>query len=157
DGASYIVMEYLEGLTLGEALDTPRGLSVGDALDIGIQMTEALGAAHAAGVVHRDLKPDNVFLLQSEDGWFVKILDFGIAKIMQSGQKLTVAGSVIGTPHYMSPEQATGGRTDERTDIYSLGCILYEMACGNVPFDAENPLAVISMQVTDEPPALRKR
>jgi tRNA A-37 threonylcarbamoyl transferase component Bud32 len=98
DGASYIVMEYLEGLTLGEALDTPAGLSIGDALDIGIQMTEALGAAHAAGVVHRDLKPDNVFLLQSEGGWFVKILDFGIAKIMQSGQKLTVAGSVIGTP-----------------------------------------------------------
>jgi serine/threonine-protein kinase len=157
DGASYIVMEYLEGLTLGEALDTPAGLSIGDALDIGIQMTEALGAAHAAGVVHRDLKPDNVFLLQSEGGWFVKILDFGIAKIMQSGQKLTVAGSVIGTPHYMSPEQATGGRTDERTDIYSLGCMLYELACGKVPFDAENPLAVISMQVTDDPPPLRKR
>jgi tRNA A-37 threonylcarbamoyl transferase component Bud32 len=157
DGASYIVMEYLEGLTLGEALDTPSGLSLGDALDIGIQMTEALGAAHAAGVVHRDLKPDNVFLLQSEGGWFVKILDFGIAKIMQSGQKLTVAGSVIGTPHYMSPEQATGGRTDERTDVYSLGCMLYELACGKVPFDAENPLAVISMQVTDDPPPLRKR
>ncbi len=157
DGASYIVMEYLEGLTLGEALDTPNGLSIGDALDIGIQMAEALGAAHAAGVVHRDLKPDNVFLLQSEGGWFVKILDFGIAKIMQSGQKLTVAGSVIGTPHYMSPEQATGGRTDERTDVYSLGCMLYELACGKVPFDAENPLAVISMQVTDDPPPLRKR
>jgi eukaryotic-like serine/threonine-protein kinase len=157
DGASYIVMEYLEGLTLGEALDLPGGLSLGDALDVGIQMTEALGAAHAVGVVHRDLKPDNVFLLQGDDGWFVKILDFGIAKIMQSGQKLTVAGSVIGTPHYMSPEQATGGRTDARTDIYSIGVILYEMACGKVPFDAENPLAVISMQVTDDPPPLRKR
>jgi serine/threonine protein kinase len=157
DGASYIVMEYLEGLTLGEALDTPGGLSLGDAIDIGVQMTEALGAAHAAGVVHRDLKPDNVFLLQSEAGWFVKILDFGIAKIMQGGQKLTAVGSVIGTPHYMSPEQATGGRTDERTDVYSIGVILYEMACGKVPFDAENPLAVISMQVTDEPPPLRKR
>jgi eukaryotic-like serine/threonine-protein kinase len=107
DGASYIVMEYLEGLTLGEALDSPNGLSLGDAIDIGIQMTEALGAAHAVGVVHRDLKPDNVFLLQTETGWFVKVLDFGIAKIMQGGQKLTAVGSVIGTPHYMSPEQAT--------------------------------------------------
>ena len=157
DGTSYIVMEYLEGLTLGEAMDAPGGLSVGDAVDIGIQITEALAAAHTIGVVHRDLKPDNVFLLQSEHGWFAKILDFGIAKVMQGGQKLTVAGSVIGTPHYMSPEQATGGRTDERTDIYALGVILYEMCCGKVPFDAENPLAVISMQVTDEPPPLRKR
>jgi len=157
DGASYIVMEYLEGLTLGEAMDTPGGLSLGDGIDVGIQMAQALGAAHTAGVVHRDLKPDNVFLLHSDSGWFVKILDFGIAKIMQGGQKLTVAGSVIGTPHYMSPEQATGGRTDARTDIYSLGVILYEMACGKVPFDAENPLAVISMQVTDDPPPLRKR
>ncbi|HEV8551430.1 MAG TPA: serine/threonine-protein kinase, partial [Polyangiaceae bacterium] len=120
DGTSYIVMEYLDGVTLGEALDAPGGLSVGDALDISIQITQALGAAHAIGVVHRDLKPDNVFLLQTEQGWFAKILDFGIAKVMQGGQKLTVAGSVIGTPHYMSPEQATGARTDERTDIYSL-------------------------------------
>jgi tRNA A-37 threonylcarbamoyl transferase component Bud32 len=157
DGASYIVMEYLEGLTLGEAMDAPGGLSVGDAVDLGIQITEALAAAHAIGVVHRDLKPDNVFLLQSESGWFAKILDFGIAKVMHATQKLTVAGSVIGTPHYMSPEQATGGRTDERTDIYALGVILYEMCCGRVPFDAENPLAVISMQVTDEPPPLRKQ
>jgi len=77
--------------------------------------------------------------------------------VMHGGQRLTVAGSVIGTPHYMSPEQATGGRTDERTDIYALGVILYEMCCGKVPFDAENPLAVISMQVTDEPPPLRKQ
>jgi serine/threonine-protein kinase len=76
---------------------------------------------------------------------------------MHSSQKLTAVGSVIGTPHYMSPEQATGGRTDERTDIYSLGVIMYEMACGKVPFDAESPLAVISMQVTDQPTPLRKR
>jgi tRNA A-37 threonylcarbamoyl transferase component Bud32 len=157
DGATYIVMEYLEGITLGEALDAPGGLPLGDALDIGIQMAEALGAAHNVGVVHRDLKPDNVFLLQGEEGYFVKVLDFGIAKVLHSGQKLTVAGSVIGTPHYMSPEQATGARTDATTDIYSLGVMLYEMACGKVPFDAENPLAVISMQVTEEPPPLRKR
>jgi serine/threonine-protein kinase len=157
DGATYIVMEYLEGVTLGEALDAPGGIPLGDAIDIGIQIAEALGAAHAVGVVHRDMKPDNVFLLQGEAGWFVKVLDFGIAKVLHSGQKLTVAGSVIGTPHYMSPEQATGGRTDASTDVYSLGVMLYEMACGKVPFDAENPLAVISMQVTDEPPPLRKR
>jgi predicted Ser/Thr protein kinase len=157
DGATYLVMEYLEGLTLGEALDADGGLAFEDAIGIAVRVAAALSAAHAAGVVHRDLKPDNVFLVRVEDGWFVKVLDFGIAKIMHSSQKLTAVGSVIGTPHYMSPEQATGARTDERTDIYSLGVILYEMACGKVPFDAESPLAVISMQVTDEPAALRKR
>jgi serine/threonine-protein kinase len=157
DGATYIVMEYLEGITLGEAIDREGGLSLGDALDIGCQIAQALAAAHAIGIVHRDLKPDNVFLLQTDGGWFVKILDFGIAKVMHGGQKLTAVGSVIGTPHYMSPEQATGARTDVGTDIYSLGVMLYEMACGRVPFDAENPLAVISMQVTEEPQPLRKR
>jgi serine/threonine-protein kinase len=157
DGATYLVMEYLEGLTLGEAMDTEGGLAFEDAIGIATRVAAALAAAHVAGVVHRDLKPDNVFLVQGEDGWFVKVLDFGIAKVMHSSQKLTAVGSVIGTPHYMSPEQATGGRTDERTDIYSLGVIMYEMACGKVPFDAESPLAVISMQVTDLPTPLRKR
>jgi eukaryotic-like serine/threonine-protein kinase len=157
DGATYLVMEYLEGLTLGEALDAEGGLALEDAIGIATRVAAALSAAHAAGVVHRDLKPDNVFLVRAEEGWFVKVLDFGIAKVMHSSQKLTAVGSVIGTPHYMSPEQATGVRTDERTDIYSLGVILYEMACGKVPFDAESPLAVISMQVTDEAVPLRKR
>jgi eukaryotic-like serine/threonine-protein kinase len=157
DGATYIVMEYLEGITLGEAIDREGGLSLGDALDIGCQIAQALAAAHAIGIVHRDLKPDNVFLLQTDPGWFVKILDFGIAKVMHDGQRVTAVGTVIGTPHYMSPEQATGARTDTGTDIYSLGVMLYEMACGRVPFDAENPLAVVSMQVTEEPQPLRKR
>lgn len=158
DGATYIVMEHLEGVTLGEALDKQAdGLTIDQTLQIGIQIAEAVATAHAAGVVHRDLKPDNVFLLTREDGLFVKILDFGIAKILSGSQKLTQAGSVMGTPHYMSPEQATGARTDERTDIYSVGIMLYEMLCGKVPFDAENPLAVISMQVTDPPVPLRKR
>ena len=157
DGATYLVMEYLEGLTLGEAMDAEGGIALEDAIGIATRVAAALSAAHAAGVVHRDLKPDNVFLVRAEEGWFVKVLDFGIAKVMHSSQKLTAVGSVIGTPHYMSPEQATGVRTDERTDIYSLGVILYEMACGKVPFDAESPLAVISMQVTDEAVPLRKR
>jgi serine/threonine-protein kinase len=157
DGATYLVMEYLEGLTLGEAMDAEGGLALEDAIGITIRVAAALSAAHAVGVVHRDLKPDNVFLQRGEEGWFVKVLDFGIAKVMNSSQKLTAVGSVIGTPHYMSPEQATGARTDERTDIYSLGVILYEMACGKVPFDAESPLAVISMQVTEQPAPLGKR
>jgi serine/threonine protein kinase len=158
DGAAYIVMEQLEGQTLYQLLaDTPR-FSISRALGIAIQIADALGAAHAAGVVHRDLKPDNVFLVRSEDEPdFVKILDFGIAKVLRSGSKLTQAGSVMGTPAYMSPEQAMGTATDHRTDIYSLGIMLYEMAAGQVPFDAESPLAVLSMQVSDPPPKLGHR
>ncbi len=158
DGAAYIVMEQLEGQTLYQLIaDTPR-LSITRAIGIAIQIADALGAAHAAGVVHRDLKPDNVFLVRSEDEPdFVKILDFGIAKVLRSGSKLTQAGSVMGTPAYMSPEQAMGTATDLRTDVYSLGIMLYEMAAGQVPFDAESPLAVLSMQVSDAPPKLSSR
>jgi serine/threonine-protein kinase len=158
DGAAYIVMEQLEGQTLYQLIaDTPR-LSISRALGIAIQIADALGAAHAAGVVHRDLKPDNVFLVRGEDEPdFVKILDFGIAKVLRSGSKLTQAGSVMGTPAYMSPEQAMGTATDLRTDIYALGIMLYEMAAGQVPFDAESPLAVLSMQVSDPPPKLSRR
>jgi serine/threonine protein kinase len=158
DGAAYIVMEQLEGQTLYQLIaDTPR-LSISRALGIAIQIAEALGAAHAAGVVHRDLKPDNVFLVRVEDEPdFVKILDFGIAKVLRAGSKLTQAGSVMGTPAYMSPEQAMGTATDLRTDIYALGIMLYEMAAGQVPFDAESPLAVLSMQVSDAPPQLSRR
>jgi serine/threonine-protein kinase len=158
DGAAYIVMEQLEGQTLYQLIaDTPR-LSISRSLGIAIQIADALGAAHAAGVVHRDLKPDNVFLVRSTDEPdFVKILDFGIAKVLSSGSKLTQAGSVMGTPAYMSPEQAMGTATDLRTDIYSLGIMLYEMAAGQVPFDAESPLAVLSMQVSDPPPKLSRR
>jgi serine/threonine-protein kinase len=158
DGAAYIVMEQLEGQTLYQLIaDTPR-LSISRALGIAIQIADALGAAHAAGVVHRDLKPDNVFLVRGEDEPdFVKILDFGIAKVLRSGSKLTQAGSVMGTPAYMSPEQAMGTATDLRTDIYALGIMLYEMAAGQVPFDAESPLAVLSMQVSDAPPRLSRR
>ncbi|HEV8247799.1 MAG TPA: serine/threonine-protein kinase, partial [Polyangiaceae bacterium] len=157
DGAAYIVMEYLEGATLYRDLcDSPQ-LPMERTLSIGIQVADALSVAHQAGVVHRDLKPDNVFLTRSAGKDFVKILDFGIAKVLRSGSKLTQAGSVMGTPAYMSPEQALGTATDARTDIYALGIMLYEMASGEVPFDAETPLAVLSKQVTEEPVKLSKR
>ncbi len=156
DGAAYIVMEYLEGATLYRVLaETPR-LPMERTLAIGIQVSDALSAAHAAGVVHRDLKPDNVFVTRSAGRDFVKILDFGIAKVLRSGSKLTQAGSVMGTPAYMSPEQAMGTAADARTDIYALGIMLYEMAAGDVPFDAESPLAVLSMQVSEEARQLSK-
>ncbi len=149
DGAVYIMMEYLEGQTLYRELEQTPRLPLSRALNIAIQIADALADAHDAAIVHRDLKPDNVFLTRFKGKDFVKILDFGIAKVQRSGNKLTQAGTVIGTPAYMSPEQAMGRETDHRTDIYALGIMLYEMVCGHVPFDAESPLAVLQMQVTD--------
>ncbi|HVJ19335.1 MAG TPA: serine/threonine-protein kinase, partial [Polyangiaceae bacterium] len=151
DGAVYILMEYLHGQTLYKELEQTPRLAPARAIDIAIQIAGALGAAHHAAIVHRDLKPDNVFLTRAAGKDFVKILDFGIAKVQRSGSKLTQAGTVIGTPAYMSPEQAMGRETDQRTDVYALGIMLYEMVCGQVPFDAESPLAVLQMQVTETP------
>jgi serine/threonine-protein kinase len=118
-------------------------------------MSEGLDAAHAAGVIHRDLKPENVFLAPQPDGaLFVKIFDFGIAKVARARKRLTYAGAVFGTPHYMSPEQARGDEVDQRSDLYALGVMLFEMITGNVPFDGEDPLAVMSQHVDRVPPLM---
>jgi serine/threonine protein kinase len=158
DGTAYMVMEYLEGRSLAELIEGWSPLPLERITKIGVQIAEALNAAHLAGIVHRDLKPDNVFLCEREDDVdFVKILDFGIAKFGVSQARLTQAGAVFGTPAYMSPEQALGKATDGRTDIYALGVMLYEMACGRVPFQGENAIAVLSMHANEEPEALSAR
>jgi serine/threonine-protein kinase len=158
DGAAYMVMEYLEGRSLAELIEGWSPLTLERMLKIGVQIAEALNAAHLAGIVHRDLKPDNVFLCEREhDPDFVKILDFGIAKFGVSQARLTQAGAVFGTPAYMSPEQALGKATDGRTDIYALGVMLYEMACGRVPFQGENALAVLAMHSNEPPEPLSSR
>jgi eukaryotic-like serine/threonine-protein kinase len=139
DGQHYIAMEYVEGETLRQRLTTSR-LSLREALDIAIQVAAALSVAHAAGIVHRDIKPENVML--RPDG-VVKVLDFGLAKLAAVGQPgadttqlgvHTDAGTVVGTAAYMSPEQARGQQVDGRTDIWSLGVMLYEMLAGRSPF-----------------------
>jgi len=152
DGSTYFVMEMLDGPPLtkfmsGEPLETKR------ILKIGAQLSDALGAAHARQIVHRDLKPDNVHLVRhGNDHEFVKVLDFGIAKVANTGEtKLTQAGQVFGTPHYMSPEQCAGHDVDHRTDIYALGVMLYEMACGRVPFDADNLMGLLTKHVYEQP------
>jgi serine/threonine-protein kinase len=155
DGTVYLVMEYLEGRSLADLIEGWAPLAVERVVKIGLQVAEALEAAHRAGIVHRDLKPDNVFLIErGGEPDFVKILDFGIAKFGQSQARLTHAGAIFGTPAYMSPEQALGKETDGRTDVYALGVMLYEMACGRVPFQGENPLSVLALHATETPPPL---
>jgi serine/threonine protein kinase len=122
------------------------------AIHIAIQLCRALGAAHDAGIIHRDLKPENVFLIRRNDTEdFVKVLDFGIAKVANGPKRLTRAGEVLGTPHYMSPEQCEGDGVDHRTDIYALGVLLYEMVTGHVPHDADTMMGILTKQMYEDP------
>ena len=162
-GVPYIMMELLEGETLGRRLERERRLRVADAVEIALQTAQALHAAHSVGIVHRDLKPDNLFLVADPirpGHERVKVLDFGIAKLRKGlGNSLhTSTGAVMGTPIYMSPEQCRGvGAIDRRSDVYSLGIIFYEMLCGEPPFHSEGPGDVLLMHMSQEPerPALR--
>jgi eukaryotic-like serine/threonine-protein kinase len=157
DGSTYFVMEYLDGFSLSRLIDAEKRLLAPRICHIAVQITAGLSAAHAGGIVHRDLKPDNVILVpRGNDDEFVKILDFGIAKVMSTAEKLTVAGAVFGTPHYMSPEQAAGNPVDHRTDIYSLGIMLYEMVCGQLPFNADNFMAILSQHMYQAPTPIRE-
>jgi serine/threonine-protein kinase len=156
DGATYFIMEHLTGTPLSKLLEGGTPVELPRLLAIARELCAGLTAAHAAGIVHRDLKPDNVFLIQrGAERDFVKILDFGIAKVSTGGApKLTQAGAVFGTPHYMSPEQAAGNPVDQRGDVYSLGIMLYEMASGRVPFDADSFMAILTQHLHKAPPPL---
>jgi eukaryotic-like serine/threonine-protein kinase len=159
-GNAYIVMELLEGESLGAVLRREHRLSGPRALQLTRHIAEALAAAHDKQIVHRDLKPDNVFVLAAPAaGSPIKILDFGIAKLMSpdaSHGSNTRTGSLLGTPIYMSPEQCRGrGEIDQRTDIYSLGCILFEMLCGRPPFVDEGFGELIHSHLSIAPPSIR--
>src|SRR5271167_4864782 len=146
-GIAYTSMEFVEGDSLRSVLNRFGGLPVRKALDLAQQICSGLQEAHAQGIVHRDLKPENVMIDAQGN---VKIMDFGIARSMEAGTRLT--GSMVGTPAYMAPEQVAGKAVDYRTDIYSLGLILYEMFTGTPAFAADNSIAVALKQMREEPP-----
>jgi hypothetical protein len=168
DGSFFLVLEYVEGKSLRDAVNEGR-LELGRALHITRQIASALGRAHALGIVHRDLKPENVMLVtRDEDHDFVKVLDFGIAKVPVGamfgenkapggGQVLTQLGMVYGTPEYMAPEQALGQPVDARADLYALGAMAFEMITGARPFDHESKVTLLGMHVTAPIPRMVDR
>jgi serine/threonine protein kinase len=162
-GEAFLAMEFLEGHDLSDELARAGVLDPSRALPIAMQICRALAAAHARGVVHRDMKPDNVFLQRTTDGEIVKIVDFGIAQLRSTEEaakseprrrRLTKTGMIFGTPEYMAPEQAGGRTADHRVDVYAVGVILYEMFSGAVPFTGDSFIAVLSAAVHEPPPLL---
>ncbi len=143
DGSAYVLMELLHGRTLYEVLQEDGRLSARRVAEIMTQVAEGISLAHAAGIVHRDLKPENIFLAKTDGGEEdVKILDFGVSKFEDAGgeapSRLTAEGTLVGTPYYMSPEQAAGRAIDARTDVYAMGVMMYEALAGRLPFEAES-------------------
>ncbi len=163
DGACYFVMEYLEGRNLAQIVRAEGPMDPRRAIGIMIHVCSALEEAHQAGIIHRDLKPENVFLTsQGGIADFPKVLDFGLAKVTEKQMRpgslvLTQQGMVFGTPEFMSPEQARGKPLDGRSDIYSLGVILYELVTGKLPFDAKRPIEFIQLHVRETPQSLLER
>lgn len=161
DGHLFIVMDFADGKSLAELLSEEKSLPPSRAIKIFAQIADALAHAHRRGIVHRDLKPSNVMLVKDQDyPDYVKVVDFGIAKVVhpdpQSGESLsaTVTGEVFGSPLYMSPEQYRGKQLDYRSDIYSMGCLMYEALTGRPPFVGENPLDTLYKHVTEQPAPL---
>jgi len=148
DGVHYIVMEYVEGRTLAEFLAGGGRILPDRAIDIAMDVCQALEAAHAQGVIHRDIKPGNIMLNPRGE---VKVTDFGIARVTTTADTVAQTAAILGTASYLSPEQAQGQPVDARSDLYSLGCVVYEMVTGRPPFLGDSPVAVASKQVLEQP------
>jgi serine/threonine-protein kinase len=156
DGRPYLVSEYLDGKDFASLLDERGRLEAPAAVHVVRQVCRALTAAHARGVVHRDVKPENVFLIGNMDAPVVKVIDFGISKVDgPGGASLTQTGMIMGTPGYMPPEQARGAKTDHRVDIYGVGAMLYRALTGQLPFDSDDAAEALSMVLTQDAPRPR--
>jgi serine/threonine-protein kinase len=152
DGAMYMVMEFIRGENLAAVLDREGPLPARRVARIVSQVCASLSEAHGLGIIHRDLKPENVMLLRTKDERdIVKVLDFGLAKLRERDEGATSHGSLVGTPYYMSPEQIKGGDIDARSDIYSLGAMMYKTVTGDPPFHAPSPIAVLTKHLQDPP------
>jgi serine/threonine-protein kinase len=157
DGILYIAMELLRGHTLGRELESMRAMPLKRVLAIGQQLCDALDSAHSQGIVHRDLKPNNIVILDDPPGRdLIKVLDFGLAKslVTDTSSLVTNTNAILGTPLYMPPEQIEGKPSDQRADLYSLGCILYQMLSGRPPFTSESVNLVLAAHLSEEPAPL---
>jgi serine/threonine-protein kinase len=151
NGMYYLTMEYVEGTSLKQLIVSRGKLPVAVALTVGKQLCRALEVAHAEGIIHRDIKPQNIVV---EPSGFLKVMDFGIARLANppKGKGLTEAGTSIGTPDYMSPEQLSGAELDQRSDLYAAGVVLFECVTGRVPFEADTPWTLVAKHLEEEPP-----
>jgi len=147
-GVSYLTMEYVEGLTVRDLIQARGPLQAPSALAIATQLAESLTVAHEQGVVHRDIKPQNLLL---DANGVLKVMDFGIARLAESTSALTVAGLIIGTPAYMAPEQLLAETADARSDLYAMGVVLYECLTGQLPFDAPTPVSLVAKVLSEDP------
>jgi serine/threonine-protein kinase len=152
-GSLYLVMEYVDGDDLGKIIAREGPLPFGRVAHVCAQVAASVADAHAAGIVHRDLKPENIVVGHGRDGETAKVLDFGLAKLFEAKleAQVTSTGTIVGTPYYMSPEQIQARELDGRSDVYSLGAIMYECVVGKPPFEAPNPVGVLSKHLSEEP------
>ncbi|MCC6334678.1 MAG: protein kinase [Myxococcales bacterium] len=157
EGNLFIAMEYCEGVDLKKVISEQGRLPMIEAIEVVLQVAEVLANAHDKGVIHRDLKPENIMIRRGIRGVHAKVLDFGIARLMDAGTKLTVAGAIAGTPRYMSPEQVEGREVDLRADVYSLGIVLFEALTGSQPFDGATVAEILRKQVVEPMPHLKER
>src|SRR5207237_8029592 len=154
EGLLFLAMDYVEGVDLRELLRRERRLEPRRAVDLIAQVAEALDAAHAAGLVHRDVKPGNILVSSNGDFESAYVCDFGLARHVSSVSSLTGERGFVGTIDYVPPEQIQGGTLDGRADVYSLGCVLFELLTGERPFDRESELSVVFAHLNDPPPRL---